>query len=303
MPTPDEEPTIETTRMSLGEHLIELRKRLFRGVLAVVVAFFVGWGFYEPISEVLLRPLFETTATVNALQVAKYEEVLAKDPSIPRQKYFRSPDPADQELWPNYTIEQRPIVTGIGEGFFFSMRVALAFALAAGGPVLLYQMWQFIAAGLYPKERRMILSYFPFSVLLFLSGVAFGALLLLPFCMRFMAQAYPVELIGAQYKLEDYWSFYATMSLALGGVFQLPIVMFALVHVDLVQRSSFARYRGHFVLFTFVFGGMITPPDPWSQFMVAVPMIALYELGLLATLPMSLRRAREAKRRDLPPSP
>lgn len=294
----EQEETVETTRMSLAEHLIELRKRLFRGVLAVVIAFMVGWGFYEPISKFVLQPLFDTTAVVNDGQVAKYEAELAADPSIPRTRYFRTADPADKHLWPNLTIELRPIVTAIGEGFFFSMRVAFAFALAAGGPVLLYQLWRFIAAGLYAKERRMVMSYFPISVLLFISGVVFGAGFLLPFCMEVMAQAYPTELIGAQYKLEDYWDFYATLTLALGGVFQLPIVMFALVHVDLVQRSGFARYRGHFILFAFLFAGVITPPDPWSQFMVAVPMVCLYEVGLLATLPMVRRRERLAKLRD-----
>ena len=88
------------------------------------------------------------------------------------------------------------------------------------------------------------------------------------------------------------------MTLALGAVFQLPLIMFALVHVDLIQRSSMAKYRGHFILFAFVFGGIITPPDPWSQFMVAVPMIGLYEVGLLATIPLARRRAREARKRD-----
>ncbi len=298
MATTDPKEPFETTRMSLAEHLIELRKRLFRGVLALVVAFMIGWGYYEPLSEFLLRPLKATTEYIDNIQVTKYEKELVDHPGLPRQTYFRSPDPTDKHLWPDYTIEQRPISTGIGEGFLFSMRVALAFALAAGGPVLLYQMWQFIAAGLYPKERRMVLSYFPVSVLLFLTGVVFGAWKLLPFCMQQLAIAYPAELVGAQYRLEEFWDFYATMTLALGGVFQLPLVMFALVHVDLVQRKSMAKYRGHFVLFAFVFGGIITPPDPYSQFMVALPMIALYEVGLLAALPIERRRAREAKQRD-----
>lgn len=288
----------ETTRMSLAEHLIELRKRLFRGVLAVVVAFMIGWGFYEKISDFLLQPLNRVTHLINADQVERYERALQKDPSLARTQFFRTQDPADQRLWPEYTIETRPIARGLGDGFIFSMKVALAFALAVGGPVLLYQLWQFIAAGLYPKERRMIMSYFPFSLLLFVGGVVFGAWLLLPFCMRFMIQAFPPEKLGAQFGLLEYWDFYATMSLALGGIFQLPIVMFALVHVDLVERAGFAKYRGHFVLVAFLFGGVITPPDPWSQFAVAVPMIGLYELGLLATIPMARRRAREKALRD-----
>jgi sec-independent protein translocase protein TatC len=288
----------ETTRMSLGEHLIELRKRLFRGVLAVLVAFMVGWGFYGPISAVLLEPLYKVTNQINADQVKIYEQKLLAHPELPRTEYFRSENPQDRRLWAEFTIETRPVARGLGDGFVFTMKVALAFALAVGGPILLYQLWQFIAAGLYPKERRMIMSYFPFSVLLFVGGVVFGARLLLPFCMQLIIKAFPPEKLGAQFGLLEYWDFYATMSLALGGIFQLPIVMYALVHVDLVQRSSFAKYRGHFALFAFVFGGVITPPDPWSQFAAALPMVALYELGLLATVTMARRHAREKKRRD-----
>ncbi|MBK8180010.1 MAG: twin-arginine translocase subunit TatC [Planctomycetes bacterium] len=299
MADPDpEERAFESTRMSLAEHLVELRKRLFRGVLALIVAFFVGWAYYEPLSEILLSPLRATTSFIDSAQVKRYEEVLAADPTIPRTRYFRTSDAEDKRLWAEFTIEQRPIVTGIGEGFFFSMRVSLAFALAAGGPVLLYQLWQFIAAGLYPRERRLVLSYFPISVLLFASGVVFGAMYLLPFCMQQLALAFPTEMVGAQFTLEEYWSFFATLSLALGAVFQLPVIMHALVHVDLVSRQAFARYRGHFVLFTLVFGGIITPPDPYSQFLVAVPMILLYEVGLLAAWPLTRRREREARQRE-----
>ena len=223
---------------------------------------------------------------------------MLENPSLPRTTYFRTKDPEDKRLSSEFMIEARPVARGVGDGFVFSMKVALAFALTVGGPVLLYQLWQFIAAGLYKKERRMVLAYFPFSVLLFVSGVVFGAWKLLPFCMGFMIKAFPPEKLGAQFGLLEYWDFYATMSLALGGVFQLPIVMFALVHVDLVERASFAKYRGHFVLFAFVIGGIITPPDPYSQFAVALPMVALYEVGLLATLPMARRKLREQRQRD-----
>lgn len=302
MATSHEPTATGSLRMSLGEHLKELRKRLARGVLGVLVAFFVGWAYYAEIAEVLCRPLYQTTSAIDAQQVVKYEALLAEEraqnPAVRRDKYFRTENPEDQRLWPNLTVDLRPIQTGLGDGFMFSMKIALGFALVAGGPVLLYQLWQFIAAGLYPRERRLVLAYFPFSVLLFAAGVAFGFFTLLPFCMKFMAQAFPVETMGAMYTIDKYWDFLSTMSLALGGIFQLPILMYALVHVDLIERATFARYRGHFVLFAFVFGGIITPPDPWSQIMVAAPMVLLYEIGLLATWPMARRRARERANRE-----
>jgi sec-independent protein translocase protein TatC len=291
----EERDPFENTRMSLGQHLAELRKRLFRGVLAVFIAFCVGWGYYKPLGKFLLQPLVEVIQQVDQEQVKKYEDLLAADPTKVRTDYFLSPDPAKQDLRPEFTLEKRPVVTGVTEGFMYGMWVAIVFGLAVGGPILLWQMWRFISAGLYAREKRVVMAYFPASVFLFLCGVVFGFTLLLPYCMYFMAVAYPVEEIKALFSISEYKSFLTTMTLALGLIFQLPIVMYALVHVDIVQRSTFARFRPYFVLFAFVFGGVITPPDPLSQFMVAVPMIALYEVGLLVTLPMARRRARESK--------
>lgn len=286
----------ESTRMSLGEHLAELRKRLFRGVLALLIAFCVGWAYYDPFTTILLQPLKYAIDRVQADQLEKYEAKLLENPATPRTEYFITGDPGDKRLRPELTVESRPIVTGIGEGFWFSLRVAIVFAMIVGGPVLLWQMWQFIAAGLYKHERRIVLSYFPASLLLFIAGVLFGYFWLLPYGMYFMAKAYDPEKVGAMFSLAEYWGFFITMTLALGGIFQLPVVMFALVHIDLVARETFRRFRPHFCVFAFVFGGIVTPPDPWSQFLVALPMVGLYEIGLLATWPVARRRQRERER-------
>lgn len=269
--------------MTLGEHLGELRTRLIRGIVALAVTFGVGWYFYEELGQVLVRPLHSALEALDARQVAKYEKLLAENPGEPRSQYFTSDDPGSKQLKPELTIEKRPVVTGVGEGFLFALKVATLFACFAGGPFLLWQMWQFIAAGLYSHERRVVLSYFPASIGLFLGGVLFGYFVMLPIGLYFLISAFPPEFAGSMLRLSEYFSFITMLSLALGLVFQLPLVMFALVHVDLVERATFVKYRAHFIVAAFVVSAVLTPPDPFTQSLMAVPMILLFELGLLAT--------------------
>ena len=284
----------EGTRMSLGDHLDELRKRLFRGVVAVAVMFLIGWAFYEQLGAVALRPMHQALARINAAQVEKLEEQLAEDPALPRSLFFTSDDPANHELRERYAVPETAVALGFGEGFSFALRVSLYFALCFGAPILLWQLWQFVAAGLYPHERRTVLWFFPFSVLLFAAGVLFGYFVMVPWGFYFLATAFAPEEIAFLPRLSDYFSLMTALTVALGAIFQLPLVMNALVRVDLVDRGTFARYRPHFAVAAFVIGGMLTPPDPFTQSMMAVPMVLLYELGIQSARLVRRPAPREA---------
>jgi sec-independent protein translocase protein TatC len=274
---------LESTRMTLAEHLSELRTRLVRGLIVFVIAFMVGWGFYKPLGRILLAPLMSTLEKIDADQVAKYEEILSENPETRRSKYFTSDEGSNKELRGEFTIEKRPITTALGEGFMFALKVSLVFACFVGGPFLLWQMWQFIAAGLYEKEQRLVMSYFPASVALFLGGILFGYYVVLPYGSYFLATAFSPEIAGSMFKLSEYFSFLTALILALGLVFQLPVIMFALVHVDLVERKNFIVYRSHFIVGAFVISAILTPPDPFTLLMMALPMTALYEVGIFST--------------------
>jgi len=154
------------TRMSLGDHLDELRRRLIRGLVAVALAFAVGWAFYGELSQVVLRPMHTALSKIDAKQIEKYEELLAQRPQEPRSTYFESDDPADKRLRPDFTVNQKMVATGATEGFLFGLKVALFFALTIGSPVLLWEMWRFIAAGLYRHERSVIGRTIPLSLVL-----------------------------------------------------------------------------------------------------------------------------------------
>ncbi len=294
---PEEE--LAESRMSLGDHLDELRKRLVRGLAGVVVAFLAAWFFYEEVAVVFLSPLQFALEKRVEDTVEYYEKKLEEDPAIPRERYFRPDGPdGEKRLQPPLIPDARPIFTAVGEGFIFALKISLYTGIAIGSPILLWQMWQFVAAGLYKKERKTVLRYFPFSVLLFASGVLFGYFVLMPWGFYFLTRAFHAEFASFTPKLSEYLQVFTTLTLALGAVFQLPILMHALVRMDLIQRSSFAKYRAHFVVAAFIVAAMLTPPDPVTQFMMAVPMVLLYELGLYSSR-FAEKQAKEAAEETL----
>ncbi len=266
--------------MTLGEHLDELRSRLFKGVVVVTVCFVVAWIFRDSIDDILEGPYKRFVRMYRAHWIEVLDERIAGDPDIERTDYFLMADEADDRLLPQYDLSEKLMVTGGSEAFMFKLKGCLYVSLFVGGPFLLWQLWGFIAAGLYKKERRMVLSYFPTSVMLFFSGIAFGYLVLVPYALYFLGMEAPPDQVDAGYKKSEYLVFLSSLCLALGFVFQLPIVQTALARMELVTSKTFAHYRGHFALTSFVLAAIVTPPDPITQSMMAGPMIVLYEIGI-----------------------
>ncbi len=282
----DDDDPFAHTRMTLGEHLAELRRRLIRSAVAIVAAMAVTWAYYPQLTSTLTWPMERALEKIDDEQREKYEALLAEeraaDPSVPRTKYFRSEDPADRTLHAELTVSRRFSMIGPADGMFAAMKISMYGAIALSAPVLLWQMWQFIAAGLYANERRAVFKYFPLSLLLFLGGVAFGYFLLCPVGFYFMATAYPPEEVNYLGGLGEYLGVLSTITLALGLVFQLPLVMNALARLDLVTYAQFKHFWPYFIVAAFVIGGIITPPDPYTQTFVALPAILLYGVGILS---------------------
>lgn len=273
---PPEDP-LEGSRMTLGEHIDELRQRLIRSGIALVIAFVGCWVFHERLGDIALRPLTRAVAWLNEDLVGKYEERLKQDPSLARSELFRSDDPSDQRL-----LDPIPMPRGdsAGSALIFYMKVCLYFAFFLSGTYILWQLWLFVAAGLYPKEKRLVHRYFPLSAGLFLGGIVFGYFIMVPYAQYFLARM-GIEQVRFDPKLEVYFGFLKSLSLALGIVFQLPIIMLVLARVGLVDPSFFRKYRGHFILVILIVAAILTPPDPFTQMMMAIPMWILYELGIV----------------------
>jgi len=273
----------EKTRMTLGEHLSELRKRLIRCAIALFIAFALGWYVYEEATDFLKQPMNWALARINGEQVAKYEDELAKHPDLPRSTYFESDDPTRNKLKPDYTVSSRLVQNEVGKGFAVALQVSTIVSLLLAAPIVLWELWQFIGAGLYVHERRAILKYFPISLGLFVAGAVFGFYVLAPYAFYFLCKVYPPEEVQTLLTLDSYLSLLTSLTLILGGVFQIPVLIYAVVRMGLVSREFFVKYRRHFIVVTFIVAGILTPPDPYTQSMVAIPMLMLYEAGLLWT--------------------
>jgi sec-independent protein translocase protein TatC len=288
--TPEDDP-VEQTRMSLSEHLEELRKRLFRGVLAVAICFVGCWVYREDISTIALGPLGQTVEWLDRDMVEIAEKRLDENPGMDRSELFLTSDPGDQRL-------REPIRKVRGDaastGFMYYVKVCVYFSLFLSGPVLLWQLWQFIAAGLYRNEKHLVHVYFPFSVLLFVGGILFGYFLLVPYGQYYLASM-TIEQILFDPEVTAYFGFLTSLCIALGAVFQLPILMVGMARMGLVEVSLYGKYRGHFMVGALFLAAVLTPPDPFTQMLMGLPMIVLYELGIHASRFTVRRAARKAR--------
>lgn len=271
---------LEHTRMTLGGHLQELRKRVTRSLLALLVAFVLAWVFKEEVLVRVMWPWQVAVRRINADLVQRSEEALQADPAKKRDEYFLSLDPADQRL--RNPVQERLSAFGVGDSFFVSMSVSLYVAAFLAGPYVLFELWQFIAAGLYKHEKRLVRLYFPLSVLLFLSGAAFCFFLIVPSGLYFLSTTLPVELVEPKLGLEKYFDFLSMMCLSIGATFQLPILMVFFSSIGLIEAKSYGKWRKHFIVVALFVAAVITPsPDAYTQLLTTLPMLVLYEIGIL----------------------
>jgi len=278
----------EHTRMTLGEHLDELRRRLMIGLGTVVLVFLGSFYFSETVTRIVMRPFHVMAHLLEEHYTEEAEEELADDPSLERSEFFETVDGKERLI---YLHDLRLQQLAPGEGFFFEMKLCLYVALFFGAPILLWQLWMFVAAGLYPRERKVVMRNFPAAILLFLTGVLFGYYLLVPYGMYFLNNSAPLDLVNINFRLSEYWSFLNSLCLGLGVIFQLPIVMVVLARIDLVEPSTFAKYRGHTWIGAAVLSAFLTPPDPFTQGMMAIPVIVLFEVGIICARIGARRRA------------
>ncbi len=278
--------------MTLGEHLEELRMRLFRSALAVAVAFGVCWGFQDPLGEWIRDPYVQARDRLNADLFELADEAIAEaehsaaagvseqlgkeewrewfeEPGYPELKILRS----------DLRVPDRMKGDAASHGFLFLMKMCLFVGLILSGPVVLWQVWQFVAAGLYKVERQTVYRYFPFSVILFGAGILFGYYVMVPNALYFLAR---ITLTEIQYfeTVGNYWTFLTGLTLALGLVFQLPVIMMAAAKMDLIEPDTFAKYRRHMLVGSLLVAALITPPDPFTQMGMAIPIVVLYEAGI-----------------------
>jgi sec-independent protein translocase protein TatC len=231
----------EGTEETFISHLVELRDRIIRAGVAVIVVF-IGLVYWAPnIFRLLARPLME-----------------------------------------NLPKGGKMIVTDVTGSFFVPMKVTMLVALVIALPYVLYQIWAFVAPGLYQHEKKLVAPLVGSSYTLFLCGMAFAYFVVFPTIFRVMAH-YNAPL-GAEMStdIDNYLSFVLTMFLAFGVTFEVPIVVVLLVRMNLLTIKKLKEIRPYVVVGAFIVAAVVTPPDVFSQLILALPLIILYEAGIIA---------------------
>ena len=293
-------------RMSFGDHLDELRTRLVRSLIAMVIAITAVMPFKHEVTGIVIEPYrlqwrsgFERY--IAALEVKEKAGELqpppADQPNRPYDKLgkkyldfcrdnrasildgtFAYPQVLVHET--SYPVPYHLVATGGLEDMFAYMFASFMFALVLAAPVVVWQAWAFLAAGLYPKERAIFYRYFPFMVSLLIAGVLFGYWIALPYSLGFLIQLMDPSQVGAMLSVGQYFTLLFAMTAAMGVVFQLPLVMVALQRVGLVRHRTFLTHWRITVLCIFIAAAIFTPPEPVSMLLMASPMLLLYGLGL-----------------------
>lgn len=252
----NEEEHVGQRRMTLAEHLDELRRRLIFAMLGLLAGAGIGVAFSKQVIGFLMVP---------------YNEAMAR--------LHLAPD----EL----------VVLNAGGGFDIWLRVALYCGAILAGPWIIYQIWAFISAGLYPREKRFVQYSIPFSAALFLAGGAFFVLYVAVPAMMFLMGMDRWLDLKPMITLQNQVAFMTDMILAFGLAFQLPLGVLILAKVGLVDMAALKRYRKHVLLAIVVFSGIFAPPDALSMVAMIVPMWMLYELGVGLSWLLVLRHRKE----------
>jgi sec-independent protein translocase protein TatC len=245
-----EDPQIPTgddvKEMSFFDHLEELRWRIVKAAIGVVVGMALCWIFIDPLMDgVFLRPI-----------VSLNEHLPPGRPPIRLQN-----------LQP------------FGQLFLY-MQVAIIGGVILSLPNILYQLWAFIAPGLMPKERKYIRAIVAFSTFCFLAGVAFAYFVMLPAAMTFFA-GFGSTSIENNIAINEYMSFVVSLLLAAGVVFELPMVSWFLSRLGILTPAFMRKYRRHAIVVIFILAAFLTPgTDPVSQVLLAVPLLVLYEVSI-----------------------
>ena len=220
-------------------HLIELRKRLMRSIIALLIVFVCLFPWAPKLYALLARPLLA--------KLPKGGQMIATDVTTP---------------------------------FFVPMKVALMAAFLIALPFILYQLWRFIAPGLYAHEKRMVIPLIFASTLLFFCGMSFAYFVVFPIVFGFITSSAPVG-VAVMTDIDKYLSFVLTMFMAFGVTFQVPVAVVLLVRMGVISVAKLREIRPYIVVASFVVGAIFTPPDVVSQLMLAVPLWLLYEAGIL----------------------
>jgi sec-independent protein translocase protein TatC len=246
---------LEDSRMPFLEHLRELRDRVRNAAIYFVIAFGVCFYFAKDIYDWLKQPMFN--------------------------------------VWDEQKLGTPHVVFGkLTEPFWVEMSVALWAGIFVASPFIFYQLWKFIAPGLYKRERRITIAFAAFSAVFFISGAAFCYYLVLEKLYAFLL-GFGTKEVLPMILMQDYLDLTRNMMLAFGAVFELPLLILFLSMIGMVTHRGLWKFNRWFIVLAFIIGAILTPsPDVVSQLMMATPMIVLYNASILISWVITTRREK-----------
>ncbi len=244
----------DESRMSFLDHLEELRKRLIRSVIAIVLGFLVCVAFSEHLFSFWAAPVIK---------------LLPKDSSL--------------------------VFTGLPDPFFVYLKVDFVTAVFLALPLIMYQIWLFIAPGLLEKERKLAIPFVFSATALFFLGAIFAYFIVFPAAFKFFL-GYSTPELKPMIAIREYVSLVMLLMLSFGLVFETPIIIVFMGLLGIVDSAFLKKGRRYFVVIAFIIGAILTPtPDVINQSLMAVPMLLFYETGIFILSLIEKKRAREAK--------
>jgi sec-independent protein translocase protein TatC len=232
----------------LRPHLVELRKRLGISVLSVIAAFFIMFFFHEPVLEWMVAPLN------TALEEVGKKSVVAAGGMV--------------------TTNQ------VGGAFFVALKVSFFAGLLAALPVILSQIWLFIAPGLYANEKKMLIPFIVGGSMMFFVGAAFAYYIVTPFGFDFLITFGSFKFTPL-INIEDYVGFFSKIMFGFGLAFELPVFAYFLALLGLVDDKQMTAFFKYAIVIIFIVAALLTPPDVLTQMLMAGPLILLYGLSIL----------------------
>lgn len=224
--------------MPFLDHLEELRWRIIKSLISVVIFTIISFFFSDYILQWLLLPSFEVNAQIS-LQVLKVQAI-----------------------------------------FIIKLEIALLVGVILSIPVILYQIWAFLAPGLHSHERKYIWPIIFFAMISFGTGASFAYYIIIPYALEFFLGLAP-ENVTNNIAIDFYFGFLLRLLIVFGVVFELPVISIILSKMGLITPTFLKKYRRHAIVLFFVAAAILTPPDPTTQLFLAVPLILLYEVTIL----------------------
>ncbi len=255
MTEPDETTVPEDdVRMTLGEHLEELRSRLWKSIVALALCFGVAIYFYKDLTTLVAAPHF-----------------------VAMEKIWKEEHPPGEDFDPSTSrLLSGSYTSPIGA----ILKLALIIALFLASPIIAYQIWRFISEGLRRRERGFAFIFGPSSFLLFVTGCLFGYLVLIPWTLYSLSRILQIDVISPLYTFSEYLSLVMTLTIIMGIIFQMPLLMLFFAKIGVCTSAQYSQFRRYAIVGNFILAAILSPADILSMLVMVVPLLVLYEVGV-----------------------